>query len=475
MAQVLWDCPPPNPPNAEPVTATKSPRPDSGKARAAIILAAGQGTRMKSALPKVMHPVGGIPMIGHMVAALKAADVARIVAVIAPGQESVASYLKGLGVETVIQDKQLGTGHAAACAASALKGFKGDAFVFYGDTPLLTPETIRKIGDGLTGKTGMVVVAFRPADPGAYGRLIQNKSSGLEAIVEAKDATRAQLKIGLCNAGGFHLSAPLLFDLLKQVGNSNAQGEYYLTDIVRLARKRKLACCAVEAPVEDVMGVNARSELAAAEAVFQDRARARAMANGATLSDPRTVYFSADTRLGRDVVIGPNVLFGPGVTVADNVTIRGFCHIEGARIASGAIIGPFARLRPGTVLHEDVHIGNFVETKASEIGKGAKANDASVGAGANIGAGTITCNYDGFDKYRTDIGAGAFIGSNTALVAPVTVGEGAYVGAGSVIAKDVSANALAVERSQQKSIDGWAEKFRARKRAEKAAKAKPKA
>ncbi|MBI1239156.1 MAG: bifunctional UDP-N-acetylglucosamine diphosphorylase/glucosamine-1-phosphate N-acetyltransferase GlmU [Alphaproteobacteria bacterium] len=445
--------------------------------RAAIVLAAGQGTRMKSRRPKVMHAVAGRPMLGHLLTALKGADVERIVVVAAPGQDEIANYAKTFGAEIAIQDRQLGTGHAAASAREALDHFAGTAIVLYGDNPLLTVETLEKLFALRESGADLALMGFRPEHPGPYGRLILDAKGSLQAIVEAKDATPEQARIDLCNAGGFVLEAKRLFALLARLSNENAQGEYYLTEIVALARAEGAACRVVEVAADEVLGVNSRAELAVVERLCQQRLRAAAMAGGATLADPETVYFSADTILGKDVTIGPNVVFGPGVTVADNVEIRAFCHLEGATIAEGAIIGPFARLRPGTVLHENVHIGNFVETKKAVIGAGAKANhltylgDATIGAGANIGAGTITCNYDGFDKFETVVGAGAFIGSNSALVAPVTIGAGAYVGAGSVVTKPVAPDALAVERAKQSEIKDWAANFRARKTAERAAKA----
>jgi bifunctional UDP-N-acetylglucosamine pyrophosphorylase/glucosamine-1-phosphate N-acetyltransferase len=443
---------------------------------AALVLAAGKGTRMKSALPKVLHPVGGRPMLGHILDALKAAGAARLAVVRSPEQTAVETFVRAEGGATAIQDPPLGTGHAALSAQAELNGFDGDVIVLYADNPLLTPATITSLVQARR-KADLVLMGFKPADPGAYGRLILDADGGLADIVEAKDCTPEQLKIGFVNAGGFVLDRGLLFALLGKVGNDNAQGEYYLTDIVRLARAGGRTCLAVEAPADDVRGVNSRSELAIAEAIFQDRQRQKFMAAGVTLADPGTVYFSHDTQIGQDVTIGQNVVFGPKVRVAANVTIKPFCHLESCIVEEGAILGPYARLRPGAEIGRDAHIGNFVEVKAAKIGAGAKANhlayigDARVGPGSNIGAGTITCNYDGFDKHFTDIGADVFIGSNTSLVAPVAIGDGATTGAGSVITKDVPAHALSVERNQQTDIAGWSTKFRARKRAEKAAKA----
>jgi len=441
---------------------------------AAVVLAAGLGTRMKSALPKVMHRVANRPMIGHLMDRLAEFGAERSIFVVSPGMDQVGAFVAP--AETVAQDPPLGTGHAVLAAREALAGFDGDVLVLFGDTPLLTVDTMRAMAAArrAAGDPAVVVLGFRPDDPAEYGRLVTDESGALRAIVEHKEASAAERAIGLCNAGIMAIDGARLFALLDEIGNDNAKGEYYLTDIVAIARGKGWNCAVVETadPVE-VMGVNSRADLARAEAAMQDRLRAAAMANGATLTDPGTVWFSHDTRLGRDVLVGPDVVFGPGVTVADNVEIRAFSHIEGATIAEGALIGPFARLRPGADIRRDVHIGNFVEVKEALIEDGAKANhlsyigDSRVGPAANIGAGTITCNYDGFFKDRTDIGAGAFIGSNTALVAPVKVGDGAIVGAGSVITREVAKDALAVTRAQQTERPGWAIKFRTRKQAEK--------
>ena len=433
---------------------------------------------MKSALPKVLHPVAGMPILGHILVALKSLGAAKLVVVVGAGQGGIATYAQGHGAATAVQDPPLGTGDAARSALPALQGFAGDVVVLYGDNPLLTQATLEKLLAARSAGADLALMGFRPADPGPYGRLILLGNGDLDAIVEARDATPDQKKVGFCNAGGFLLDAALLRELLGELKNENAQKEYYLTDIVTGARRRNKRCVAVEVPAEDVLGINSRVELAHVESIMQRRLRERAMLDGATMTDPETVWLSHDTKLGRDVTIGPNVFFGPNVTIADNVRINGFCHFEDCRVGEGAIIGPFARLRPGADLGRDVHIGNFVEIKKAKIEDGAKANhlayigDARVGAGANIGAGTITCNYDGFDKHFTDIGTEAFIGSNTALVAPVKVGDGANIGAGSVITKDVEKDALAVERNEQRHLPGWAAKFRAKKRAEKAAKSK---
>ena len=429
---------------------------------------------MQSDLPKVLHRVANRPMVSHLLDALSAVSSERTVVVVAPGVTQLFEAMAP--VETVVQTDALGTGHAVLAARAQMEDFTGDVLVLFGDTPLLTAETMqtmlnarRRIDD-----PAVVVLGFRPDDPAEYGRLVTAADGGLEAIVEFKDASDAQCEIQLCNAGIMAIDGNHLFSLLDAVTNENANGEYYLTDIVALARERGLSCSVVEAadPVE-VMGVNNRAELAEAEAAMQLRLRDRAMAGGVTMTDPETVWLSADTRIGRDVTIGPNVFFGTGVTIADNVEIRAFCHIDQAEVASGATIGPFARLRPGVKLERDVHVGNFVEIKQAIIEEGAKVNhlsyigDARIGPRANIGAGTITCNYDGFFKDLTDIGANAFVGSNTSLVAPVKIGDGATVGAGSVITSDVEADALAVARSRQKSIAGWAKAFRKKRNAEK--------
>ena len=435
---------------------------------------------MKSDLPKVLHRVANRPMISHLLDALSAISSERTVVVVAPGMTQLVDAVAP--ADTAVQTEALGTGHAVLAARDQMQDFTGDVLVLFGDTPLLTAQTMQ---DMLTARRAaenpaVVVLGFRPDDPAEYGRLVTAADGGLEAIVEFKDASDAQREIGLCNAGIMAIDGNHLFALLDAVGNDNANGEYYLTDIVELARDRGLRCAVVEAadPVE-VMGVNSRAQLAEAEAAMQARLRDRAMAGGVTMTDPETVWLSADTKIGRDVIIGPNVFFGTGVTIADNVEIKAFCHIDGAEVASGVSIGPFARLRPGAKLERNVHVGNFVEIKQALVEEGAKVNhlsyvgDARIGPRANVGAGTITCNYDGFFKELTDIGADAFIGSNTALVAPVKVGDGATVGAGSVITSDVEADALAVARGRQKSIAGWASAFRKRRKAEKdAAKAK---
>jgi bifunctional UDP-N-acetylglucosamine pyrophosphorylase / glucosamine-1-phosphate N-acetyltransferase len=442
---------------------------------AVVILAAGQGTRMKSALPKVLHPVANRPMIQHVLAAVAPLKPARAIVVVGPGMEALVEAVRP--AETVVQMTPRGTGHAVMSARPALQGFDGDVLVLYGDAPLITTESLRAVLAERRRKpaAAAVVAGMRPADPAPYGRLVM-RGDVLEAIVEAKDCSPEQAAIGFCNAGLWAIDGKLLFELLDAIGTDNAKGEYYLTDIVAVARKRNLPCRAVEAPAEDMVGINSRVELAQAEALTQKRLRRAAMEAGVTLVDPDTVYFSADTIIGRDSVVGPFVVFGPGCAIGSNVSIPAFCHLAGAKVGDGAVIGPFARLRPGAELGQEVHIGNFVEVKNSRLAKGVKANhlaylgDSSVGAGSNIGAGTITCNYDGFVKHRTEIGEGVFIGTNSSLVAPITIGDGAFIGAGSVVTKDVPADALAVERAPLVIKEKGAAELRARRGAAKAKK-----
>jgi len=439
--------------------------------RAAIILAAGQGTRMKSQTPKVLHKVAGLSMLGHVIAGLKAAGVSRIVVVIAPGADAVRDYAHAQGCQSAVQDKQLGTGHAAAAADEALKDFDGELVIAYGDMPLMTASTFE--ASFKARGEGLAIVAFRAADPGAYGRVIVNNDGTLDRIVEFKDASEAERKTDLCNAGVLAADAKKFFAWAKNLDNKNAQGEFYLTDVPALAKRDGAVCAVATVSEDDALGVNSRAELAEAERRMQDRLRARALAAGVGMIAPETVFLSHDTVLEADVAIEPFVVFGPKVRIASGAQIKSHCHLEDAEVASGAVIGPFARLRPGAAIGEGAHIGNFVEVKNSRIGAGTKANhlaylgDATVGAKANIGAGTITCNYNGYDKSRTEIGDGAFIGSDTALVAPVKVGAGAITGAGSVITKDVAADALAVARGSQVEKSGWAKAFRDKKQKEK--------
>jgi bifunctional UDP-N-acetylglucosamine pyrophosphorylase/glucosamine-1-phosphate N-acetyltransferase len=448
-------------------------------ARAGIILAAGQGKRMKSATPKVMHTVAGLPMLGHVIAAMRGAGIERIVVVTHKEGEEVRAFAQKLGAASVIQEPQLGTGHAAGVAAGTLDGFSGALIVAYGDMPLVTSATFQA-SFAAQAKTGMAVVGFRPKDPAAYGRVILDADGLLDRIVEFKDAGTRERCETLCNAGILAADAKDFFRWTAMLGNDNAQKEYYLTDVPSFAKAEGVCCEVYEADEIEMMGVNSRAELAAAEAAMQMRLRDRALAGAVGMTAPETVFLSYDTILETDCQIEPYVFFAPGVVVRSGARIRAFSHLEGAEVGAGAVVGPYARLRRGAVLEENVHVGNFVEVKNARLEKGAKANhlsylgDARIGPAANIGAGTITCNYDGFDKHKTDIGAGAFIGSDTALVAPVTVGEGAIVGAGSVITKDVAAGSLVLTRAEQKEILGWAEKFRTKKKAARAAKTKDK-
>ena len=433
---------------------------------AAIVLAAGRGTRMRSDLHKVLHPVAGRPMLAHLLGTVDALAAAARVVVVGAGRDQVEAAVAGQGVTVAVQEPQLGTAHAVQQAAAALAGFAGDILILYGDVPLVEPETLRAMLARLHAADAptLVVLGFRPDDALRYGRVIADDDGIVARIVEYKDADAAERAVTLCNSGLMAVRADALWDLLAQVGNANAAGEYYLTDIVALAARAAV----VETAPQQVAGVNSRAELAGVEAAWQADRRQRAMADGASLIAPDTVWFAHDTVIGRDVTIEPNVVFGPGVTVADGVTIRAFSHVAGATLGTGAEVGPYARLRPGAVIGTGAKVGNFVEIKQATLGAGAKVNhlsyvgDAVIGAKANLGAGTITCNYDGFAKARTVIGAGAFVGSNSALVAPVTIGDGAIVGAGSVVTRDVDADALVVARGRQQAIAGWAARFRAR-------------
>lgn len=446
---------------------------------AVIVLAAGQGTRMNSDLPKVLHPLGAAPLVAHALAAAASLEPERVVVVAGHGAEQVrrAVAMANPEAEVVVQAEQLGTGHAVAQAMPALAGFEGRVVVLYGDTPFIGAETLQAM---LDAPADVVVLGFEAADPGRYGRLIIGPH-GLERIVEFKDATPEERAITLCNSGVIAADAGHLARLVAGLGSENAAGEYYLTDVVAAARAEGLRAAVVTCPEAETLGINTRTELAAAEAAFQARARAQALENGVTLTAPETVFFALDTWIGRDAVIGPNVVFGPGVTIESGAEVRAFCHLEGCHISRGATVGPFARLRPGAELAEDVHVGNFVEIKNSILDEGVKVGhltylgDAHVGERANIGAGTVTCNYDGVMKHHTEIGADAFIGSDTMLVAPVTVGAGALTGSGSVITEDVPAGAVALGRAPQINKPGLAEKLRARLLAEKARRAEGKA
>ena len=431
----------------------------------AILLAAGLGTRMKSALPKALHPIAGRPMLAHLIESCTAAF-DRVVVVVGPGMEALARIAAPHTV--VVQHERLGTAHAARCASSEFGD--GDVAVLYADNPLIAAATLQRLRRRrAAGDVGLALLAMRPADPGRYGRVI-GRDGFVERIVEWADATPEDRAEGLCNAGVLCAAAGRMRDWLARVRNDNARGEYYLTDLVSLARGDGALVAAVEAPEAELRGINSRAELAEAEAAVQARLRAQAMAAGVTLTDPASTFLCVDTSLGSDVTIGPNVVFGPGVTVESGAEIRAFCHLEGCHVGHGAVVGPFARLRPGTVLGARAHVGNFVELKAARLGEAAKANhlaylgDAEVGAGSNIGAGTITCNYDGFAKHRTRIGANAFIGSDAVLVAPLTVGEGAIVTAGSVITEDVPPDAMAFGRARQENKPGRAAAFRVARR-----------
>lgn len=444
--------------------------------RAALILAAGQGTRMKSGLPKVLHPVGGRAMVDWSIALARACGCEKIITVVSAGSEQLQAHVtKALGPDSfAIQDPPLGTGHAVLSARERLSDFDGDLIVLYGDTPLIPESAISALFEELAAGADLGVLGFDAKVPGVYGRLVTDGEDNLAAIVEAKEATPDQLAITLCNSGVMAGKAQRMFDLLSKVTNDNAKGEYYLTDIVAIARSEKATCRVVRCDERDVQGVNSRAELAGAEASFQNARRSAMLESGVTMLAPETVFVSYDTRIDPDVVIEQNVVFGPGVHVETGARIRAFSHLEGAIVRSGAEIGPYARLRPGADIGSEARIGNFVEVKNVTVGAGAKANhlaylgDGSVGENANLGAGTIFCNYDGFLKYRTEVGAHAFIGSNSALVAPVRIGDGAYVGSGSVITEDVSGDALAVGRGRQVEKEGWARRFRDAKAREKA-------
>ncbi|MDG2523091.1 bifunctional UDP-N-acetylglucosamine diphosphorylase/glucosamine-1-phosphate N-acetyltransferase GlmU [Caulobacter segnis] len=449
----------------------------NGRPRAAVILAAGQGTRMKSPTPKVLHRIGGRTMLDHAIDAAESLGCERIVVVAGTHSPQVGAHVaKRLGEASVaIQDPPLGTGHAVLAARKALEGFDGDVVVTYADCPMLSAQTIAPLFDLRAGDTDVAVLGFDAAEPGAYGRLIIAPHQILLRIVEAKEADETVLAVKHCNSGVLAADAKVLFDLLSKVTNDNAKGEYYLTDIVGLAHDAGLKARVAFASEEAVMGVNSQAELAAAEAVFQRRRRIAAMDGGVSMTAPETVFLSWDTELAAGVTVEPNVVFGPGVSVASGAQIRAFSHLEGAVVHEGAEIGPYARLRPGADIGREAKVGNFVEVKKVKMGEGAKANhlsylgDGTVGPKANIGAGTIFCNYDGFEKFETHVGPGAFIGSNSALVAPVTVGENAMTASGSVITKNVEAGALALARAEQAIKPGWATKFRALKAAKKGA------
>jgi bifunctional UDP-N-acetylglucosamine pyrophosphorylase/glucosamine-1-phosphate N-acetyltransferase len=446
---------------------------------AIVVLAAGKGMRMKSALPKVMHRAAGRSLLGHVLHAAKGLSPAEAVVVVGPGMAEVAGEAQNIlpAAKTGVQEDRLGTGHAVLMAKPALARFQGTVLILYGDVPLITTESLHRL-TALAEGTGIAVMGFEAENPHGYGRLLRDTSGRVTAIREELDANAEERAITLCNSGIIAASSDLLWPLLAQVGNANAKGEYYLTDLIELSsaagRPAALAIC----PEAEVAGVNDRTQLSRIEAILQESYRNRHMLNGATLTSPETVFFSADTVIGQDVVIGPNVVFGPGVTVEDGAEILAFSHLEGARVGKGARIGPFARLRPQAEIGANANIGNFVEVKKAFIGPGAKINhlsyvgDARVGARTNIGAGTITCNYDGYDKHLTEIGENVFVGSNTALVAPVKLGDGASIAAGTVVTRNVPADALAIARPGLELHQGWATRYREMKAARKAAKKK---
>jgi bifunctional UDP-N-acetylglucosamine pyrophosphorylase/glucosamine-1-phosphate N-acetyltransferase len=437
---------------------------------AVVILAAGQGTRMRSDTHKVLHPIASRPLLLHLLDRVDGLGASKRVVVVGKGRDQVERALEGREVGVVHQAEQKGTGHAVLQARQALEGYDGPVLVLYGDTPFVEADTLERMLDRLDGGDGpgVVVLGSCPEDPAAYGRIILGQGDSIAKMVEYRDATDEERAVRLCNSGMMAVRADDLFRWLDNVGNDNAAGEYYLPDIVNIAAGEGREAVVIEGDPYETAGVNSRAELAHLELEWQRRRREQVLHEGATLIDPESVWFAYDTKLGRDVTVEPHVVFGPGVEVADGATIKAFSHIEGAIIGARAAIGPFARIRPGTSLADGTKVGNFVELKTAKVGTGAKVNhlsyvgDTEVGAAANIGAGTITCNYDGFGKHRTVIGKGAFIGSNTSLVAPVTIGDGAIVGAGSVITTDVEADSLAVERSEQKGIAGWARRFRER-------------
>jgi bifunctional UDP-N-acetylglucosamine pyrophosphorylase/glucosamine-1-phosphate N-acetyltransferase len=444
---------------------------------AVVILAAGQGTRMRSDMHKVLHPIAGRPMLLHLLDRVDELGAQKRVVVVGKGRDQVEVALEGRDVAVAHQAQQKGTAHAVQQAAEALDGYDGAVLILYADTPFVEAETLRKMLDRLNGDDGpgVVVMASRPADPKAYGRIILGQGDRIAKMVEYRDATEEERAVRLCNSGMMALRSSDLFRWLDKVGNDNAAQEYYLPDVVNIAAAEGREAVVIEGDPYETAGVNSRAELAHLELEWQRRRREQALEEGATLIDPESVWFAYDTKLGRDVTVEPHVVFGAGVEVADGAYIKAFSHIEGAVIGARASVGPFARIRPGTRLGPGSRVGNFVELKKALVGRGAKVNhlsyvgDSIVGEDANIGAGTITCNYDGFDKHETVIGDGAFIGSNSALVAPVTIGEGAVVGAGSVITEDVEPHSLAVERNEQKRIAGWAKRFRAAKAAKKKA------
>jgi bifunctional UDP-N-acetylglucosamine pyrophosphorylase / glucosamine-1-phosphate N-acetyltransferase len=434
----------------------------------AVVLAAGEGTRMRSARPKVLHALAHQSLLAHVLAAVAAAGSARTAVVVGPGADAVAGEAARVfpGAEIFVQAERLGTAHAVLAAKPAIARAPDDILVIFADTPLIRPATLRRMREALAQGAAVVVLGFRPQDPTGYGRLVV-EGGELMAIREELDASAAERALDLCNGGLMGFAGPSALTILERVGNANRKGEYYLTEAVAIARSMGLRVAVIETEEDDVRGVNTKGQLAETEAILQQRLRGAALEAGVTLVAPETVFLSADTKFGRDVTVEPFVVFGPGVVVEDDAVIRSFSHLDHAHVGKGALVGPYARLRPGAELQAGVHVGNFVEVKQAVIGAGAKANhlsyigDATVGAGANVGAGTITCNYDGFAKHRTEIGRDAFIGSNSALVAPVKIGAGAYVGSGSVITDDVPPDALALGRGRQTVKPGWAAQARA--------------
>ena len=443
--------------------------------RAAVILAAGKSTRMKSTRSKVLHHVGGRSMLEWVADLARSTGAEKIVCVVGEANKDVRAAAEALGLEIAVQEPQLGTAHAVSSAKKALKGFKGNLAILYADTPFVTKRTLNRVYKSLETGADVTVLGFEPDDPGSYGRLITEKGE-LTAIVEAREASPEELAVGLCNSGVVAASIKNMFWALDRVDNNNLKGEYYLTDIVEILRSKKKRAKAIIADTDEVMGVNSRLDLAVAEMSFQVGMRQAMLKKGVTLRDPDTIYFSHDTKIAQDAEIGANVVFGPGVKIAKHAVIHPFCHIEGTKIGEGAQIGPFARLRPGTEMGAGSKAGNFVETKKAKVGKNSKINhlsyvgDAKIGVGANIGAGTITCNYDGYFKHQTTIGDRAFVGSNSSLIAPVKIGKGAYLGSGGVVTKDVPADALAVARADQVNKKGWAKRYNTAQKKRKAKK-----
>jgi len=435
-----------------------------------IVLAAGEGTRMRSSLPKVLHPVAGQSLMSHVLGAAPSGQNGSLAVVVGPDHDAVAAEARRVrpGAAIFIQRERLGTAHAVLAAREAIAKGTDDLLVAFGDTPLISAATFARLRSALAEGAALAVLGFRAVDPTGYGRLVV-KDGRLVAIREQADATEDEKAINLCNAGVMAFDGIKALEIIERIGNANSKGEYYLTDAVAIVRDMGLEAVVIETDEDEVRGINTKAQLAEAEQVMQTRLRQAALQSGVTMTAPETVFLSADTTFGRDVSVEPFVVIGPGVSIADGAVIHAFSHLTQATIGKGASVGPYARLRPGTVLGEGARIGNFVETKAAAIDAGAKVNhltyigDAHIGSGANIGAGTITCNYDGFDKHKTEIGAGAFIGSNSSLVAPVKIGDGAYIGSGSVITREVAADALALERSEQATRPGWAKQFREKK------------